>query len=148
MTATGLAVFDRTIQTTNIWLDELMREMHWEDRQTAYQGLRAVLHTLRDRLTIDEASDLAAQLPLMVRGIFYEGWHPANKPLKVRSRDEFLQQVADRFERDPMDVERLTRACFKVLGEHVTAGEIQDVRSSLPAPIRQLWPEPQSAAGQ
>lgn len=31
------------------------------------------LHALQDRLTVQEGADLAAQLPLLVKGIFYDG---------------------------------------------------------------------------
>ena len=139
MSATGIKTFDSTLQTTNIWLDEIMEELHCNDRQKAYQALRAVLQTLRDRLTIDEASDLAAQLPLLVRGIFYEGWHPANKPLKERTLEEFLSHVAERFGRDTEDPQRITQAVFEVLSAHITGGEIEHVKSSLPSAVRQLW---------
>jgi hypothetical protein len=39
MSATGLEVFDSTLQKTNIWLKELMEEMGL-DRRKAYQALR------------------------------------------------------------------------------------------------------------
>ena len=141
MSATGPRVFDSTIQTTNIWLDELMREMAWDDRHKAYHALRAVLHTLRDRLPVNEAMQLAAQLPMLVRGFYFEGWNPQNKPVKERSQDVFLSHVGDAFLFDvEADARKITRAVLGVLSRHVTSGEIEDVKGILPHDIRELWP--------
>lgn len=141
MSATGLETFDTTLQKTNEWLGELMEELHWDDRRRAYRGLKAVLHALRDRLSVEEASHLAAQLPLLVRGFYYEGWHPADKPLKERSREQFLAHVTQELNRDPgVDPGRLCRAVFELLERHLTGGEINDVKQSLPSGIRELWP--------
>ena len=76
MSATGLDVFDKTLQTTNIWLDEIMDQIG-PARHTAWHVLGATLHALRDRLTIDQAVHLGAQLPLLVRGLYYDQWRPA-----------------------------------------------------------------------
>lgn len=142
MAFTGLDVFDHTIQTTNLWLKELMDELETDDRHRAYLALRSVLHALRDRLTVDEAAHLGAQLPMLVRGIYYEGYHPANKPLKERTREEFLAHIVEQFRKDPeVDPERIARAVFTLLDEKIAKGEIEDVRHSLPKPIRELWPE-------
>ena len=141
MAREGLAVFDETLQLTHIWLKRLMAELHTEDRQQAYLALRAVLHALRDNLTVEEASDLGAQLPMLVRGIYYEGWNPARTPARERSRQAFFDHV-DRvlpggFE---YDADLATRAVFKLLAERVTAGEIKDVRGMLPKDVQTLWP--------
>jgi uncharacterized protein (DUF2267 family) len=141
MTTTSLETFDSTLQTTNIWLNELMGELGYEDRHKAYHALRAVLHALRDRLPVNEAVHLGAQLPMLVRGFYYEGWHPANKPLKERTRDEFLVHITEAFLFDvDADSEQIVRAVFQVIARHVTAGEIDDVKHALPAGIRKLWP--------
>jgi hypothetical protein len=50
MSTSGVAVLDRTVQETNVWLRIVAEQLHFEDRQHAYIALRAVLHALRDRL--------------------------------------------------------------------------------------------------
>lgn len=140
MSATGLEVFDRTLQATNIWLDEVMQEADWADRHKAYSALRVVLHALRDRLPVDEASHLSAQLPMLLRGVFFEGWHPAGTPVPVRSKDEFLSSLATAFASDTFaDPERIAQIVFGVLARHLSDGECMKVKSVLPREIRELW---------
>jgi uncharacterized protein (DUF2267 family) len=97
MSTTGLPIFDTTIQKTNEWLNDLMNELDIQNRKAAYQILRAVLHALRDRLTVEEASDLAAGMPLLVRGIFFEGWNPGRKREFERTEEAFLNEVMSQF---------------------------------------------------
>lgn len=141
MSATGLPVFDETIQQTNSWLREVMNDLG-PDRQRAYRATRAVLRTLRDRLVLQEAAHLGAQLPMLLRGVYYEGWKPTASPTRERSRDEFLQKVAgDLRDIPPVNVEAATRAVFRTIGRHVTEGQVGEVRAMLPEDIRSLWPE-------
>jgi uncharacterized protein (DUF2267 family) len=136
----GLKVFDETLHKTNMWLKEIAQELSM-DRHGAYQVLRAVLHNLRDRLTINEAADLGDQLPMLIRGIYYEAWHPAGKPDKIRSRDEFLTGITTRIAmKQSIDAENAARAVFRTLENHVSPGEIRDVIQILPVEIRALWP--------
>lgn len=140
MSATGLKVFDTTIQTTNIWLDEIMAELNWDDRHRAYHALRAVLHTLRDHLSVDEVAQLSAQLPLLVRGAFFEGWHPAHKPVKERTEDEFVAHVSESFALDLSGTHprKIVRAVLAVMEKHVSGGETLSIKHVLPAGIRPL----------
>jgi uncharacterized protein (DUF2267 family) len=141
MSATGLGVFDTTLYKTHRWLNELMLILNWQDRQRAYLALRVTLHALRDRLTVEETAQLAAQLPMLIRGFYYEGWDPSGKPWKVRHVDEFLARIEQAMPGDlAVDAERIARAVFTVLATKVTEGEIEDVRHVLPAEIRSLWP--------
>lgn len=140
MSATGLPVFDDTIQKTNIWLNEVMDELG-PDRQRAYHALRAVLHTLRDRLTTEEAAHLSAQLPMLIRGIYFEGWDPQRQPSKQRSSEQFVADVSSRLQMvGPVNPESATRAVFRAIDRHVTAGETADVKDMLTEDIRTLWP--------
>jgi uncharacterized protein (DUF2267 family) len=140
MSMSGLAAIDSSIQTTNIWLKDVMERLGWNDRHRAYHALREVLHALRDRLPVNEAAALGAQLPMLIRGFYYEGWHPANKPLKERKKEEFLMHIYTAFRDDlEVDCEQVVRAVFQVLSKHVTVGEIDGVKQALPHEIRELW---------
>jgi uncharacterized protein (DUF2267 family) len=141
MSMTGLEVFDTTVQRTNTWLRELMGGLGTEDRREAYRALRTTLHALRDRLTVEEVAQLAAQLPMLVRGFYYEGWDPTGKPQKQRHKEEFLAQIEREYRADERsDPEQIARAVFAVLAARVSAGEIEDVKQVLPSAIRGLWP--------
>lgn len=148
MSVTAIAPIERTVHTTNAWLEELRLETGLEDRQQAYHVLRSVLHALRDRLTVVEAAELGAQLPMLVRGLYYEGWTPAGKPLRERKREEFLAHIAAALRESPgIYPEGVAWGVFRVLERHISAGEIGDVKSILPAEIRALWPEGEVARG-
>jgi len=141
MSTTGIAAFDSTVQTTNVWLNDVLEYLGWQDKHRAYHALRAVLHPLRYRLPVEEAVALGAQLPMLVRGFYYEGWHPHGKPVKERKKEEFLAHVDAAFPNDP-DVgsgEVVARAVFHVLARHVTEGEIERIKKVLPGDIRSLW---------
>ncbi|HET8784721.1 MAG TPA: DUF2267 domain-containing protein [Candidatus Limnocylindrales bacterium] len=147
MSVTGLEVFDATVHKTNAWLKRLMAIGGWEDRHLAYICLRATLHALRDRLTVEEVAELAAQLPMLVRGFYYEGWDPTDTPTRVRRREEFLARIQRELPpKASVDPEPAARAVFRLLSERVADGEIDEVRHVLPEDIRELWPTP--AAGE
>ncbi len=142
MTITTSDIFEGTLRKTDAWLHEIGHELGWEDPRGAYLALRAVLHALRDRLLANEAADLGAQLPMLVRGLYYQGWKPTNAPRKERHKEQFLAHILHEFRKTPeiLDAEPIARAVFKVLADRVTAGEIDDVRHMLPPELRELWP--------
>jgi uncharacterized protein (DUF2267 family) len=140
---TGLDVFDTTVQNTIPWVNELCNNLGWDNKHKVFQGLRATLHALRDRLTIEEAAHLGAQLPILLAGFYYENWRPGATPVKDRTKEVFLQHIRDYFRTsDPdIDAETVVRAVFKLLAERVTRGEIADVINMMPPALRELWPE-------
>jgi uncharacterized protein (DUF2267 family) len=140
MSATGLPVFDETLHATNTWLHEITARMGWEDRHKSYRLLRVSLHSLRDRLPVASAAKLAAQLPMLARGMFYEGWRPSDVPKKIRSRDEFLADVRAAFSEDPaFDAEAAFREVVAVMRMHISEGEMEILRNAMPSQIRTLW---------
>ncbi len=135
-------VFDGTLQKTQLWLNDVMFELDWEGKpHKAYMALRTVLHALRDRLTVEEAVHLGAQLPMLIRGFYFEGWTLKGKPHKERRKEDFLDHIKKAF-RDNVTVnpQQVVRAVFKVLAKHTTTGEIEDVKNILPRALRELWP--------
>jgi uncharacterized protein (DUF2267 family) len=143
MSATGLAVFDKTLQETNAWLKVLMHELETDDRERAYGTLKATLHALRDRIGPENASHLGAQLPLLVRGAYYEGWHMAGTPTKERHIQDFLEHVRREMPKGlTVDPGRAARGTFAVLRQRLDPGEFNKLVKMLPPELRQLWPTP------
>jgi uncharacterized protein (DUF2267 family) len=139
----GETLFTTTIDKTHRILHEIEDSLGWprDRRQQSYAALRAVLHALRDRLTVEEAAQLGAQLPMLVRGIYYEGWDPTGMPVKAH-RDEFLRRVREQFHYDvPGGVEVVVRAVLGVLRRHVSAGEWANVLAALPQDLVALAQE-------
>jgi uncharacterized protein (DUF2267 family) len=148
MSAVGLEALDHTVQLSHIWINDLDERLGWNNKPRAYRLLKAVLHALRDCLQINESADLAAQLPGLLRGVYYEQWRPAITPVKKRGKADFLARVEDSFRADPIsNPAQAVMAVFELLSEKITPGEIEDVRRALPQDLRNLWPEPYVEAG-
>ncbi len=135
------ATISHAVQQLQEWLKALCDSGGYSNEAEALAVLRAVLHQLRDRLTPQEAVDLAAQLPLIVRGVYYEGWRPSKTPEQLRSQDEFLEGVSAKLVPHPIGAEPATRDVFSLLAQAIDSGEIADVINQLPASIKELWPE-------
>jgi uncharacterized protein (DUF2267 family) len=139
--ATGLDVFDKTVQESNLWLKDIMERLGTDDRHHAYSILRGVLHGLRDRIGGESAAHLGAQLPMLLRGLYYEGWDPTGKPTKERHAMEFLAHIAREVPRaDTIEVEQGVRAVFDVLSKHIDRGEAVKLATMFPLELRQFWP--------
>jgi uncharacterized protein (DUF2267 family) len=133
------AIIEHSVEKAHIWLKEVAKELGGDDRVYAYRALRAVLHTLRDRLTVDAAAKLAAQLPTLVRGIYYEDWDPSRTPLPIHDVDAFLDHVArEGAMAGETEASIATTAVARVLRAHVSAGEIDSVLAILPDQFRVL----------
>lgn len=127
------SIIQHSVEKTNIWLHEVAEALGGEDRQYAYRALRAVLHALRDRLTVDVAAKLAAQLPTLIRGVYYEDWDPSRTPLPIHDVASFLDHVAEEGHMaGETEASLAVSAVVRVLRAHVSAGEIDGVLAVLP----------------
>jgi uncharacterized protein (DUF2267 family) len=142
MSKTGYPSFDATVDKTNHVLREIEEAYGWpkERRNQSYAALRTVMHTLRDRLVPEEAVQLAAQLPMLIRGIYYEGWDPSATPVKM-NKEEFLDRIRSQF---PYSVEggmqRLVQTVLGALRSYITEGEWADIKSSVPRELESVLP--------
>ncbi|REK11856.1 MAG: DUF2267 domain-containing protein [Actinobacteria bacterium] len=136
--STNVETLDTTIQKTNEWLSTLA-ELLESDESTAYEALRATISTVRDSLHRDEAAHLAAELPMLIRGLYFTGWTPAQDPIRL-DKEEFLEEVRRRgglgFESP--DPAAAVLAVFHLLHEQLSEGEMDDVLGQLSGDVRDL----------
>lgn len=132
-----VTIIERSVEQTNRWLSELSREIEG-DRRAAYRVLRAVLHAIRDHISVDEAAQLGAQLPELVRGIYYAEWDPSRTPVASGAK-AFLDRVAGRaLLGGETEAAFASSAVWRLLERHVSAGELDDVLAQLPAELREV----------
>ena len=137
---TTISDLKAAVAATEDWVDDLMRRLGWQDRERVYRALLATLHSLRDCLARDEAVYIGAQLPTLLRGLYYEGWHPGARPA-TRSRAAFLERIHDGVHRDPgIDTEQVARGVFALLAARLPAAEIEDAKAATPRVLHNLWP--------
>jgi len=139
MSTTRLDVLDRSIEKTHIWINDLADELGSADNHEAYRVLRAFLHALRDHLRVDQAAQLAAQLPIFIRGVFYEGWDPSRTPEHARDRTAFLMGIATEARlAGETQASFAVAAAGRVLRRHISEGETAKVLRALPKHLREL----------
>lgn len=142
MATTGLEVFDKTLHTTNLWLDEINAEIG-PDRHLAWHVLGAVLRSIRDEMQVEQSAHFAAQLPLIVRGAYFDQYRPSAQPAAARSHDDFIARIQHDLDGSrPINVQQAATAVMRTLNRHVTEGQVRKVRESLPKGVRAMWPEP------
>jgi uncharacterized protein (DUF2267 family) len=136
------STFETSLDKTNLILKDIEQAYGWpkERRNQSYAALRTVLHLLRDRLPVQEGVEFAAQLPVLIRGVYFEGWDPSIVPVKL-NREEFLYEVRQGFPYEiDGGIESLVRTVLNALRRHVTEGEWDDVRSNVPRDLSQMIP--------
>lgn len=131
------AIIERSAEKASIWLQDVATELGDGDLQYAYRVLRAVLHVLRDRLAIAEVAQLAAQLPTLIRGIYYEGWDPSRTPMPPYTVDTFLEHVVSegRFSGETEASVAVT-AIAAVLRKRLALDEIDTILTVMPESLR------------
>lgn len=144
MSKQTIPAFESAVADSYAWLNAIEDDLGYEDKHVALQGLRGVLHALRDRLTIDQNAHLSAQLPLLIRGLYFENWDPQPVPDRDRSLEGFLAKVGTAMAGYPgLEMRDVVTTVFLVLRRHITGGEADKIVKALPHQIAVLWhPEP------
>lgn len=141
----SLEAFDQAVRTANNWLSDLAREIGRDDRRYAYRVLRAWLHTLRDRLPINGAAKFSAQLPELIRGMYFDGWEPSRTPVKYR-RDEYIARFTAESRISAAEVAAVAPAVTRVFARRLSPGQLEEALAQLPLPVRQVVAGPQRGA--
>jgi uncharacterized protein (DUF2267 family) len=144
MTSTRLDVFERSIQKAGRWIDDLERYMGWENPHQTYEALGVVLHVLRDRIPVHQAVALGAQLPLLLRGLYFQNWDVSRSPGKYRHARDFLAHVREGLIEHRLEFvpeERLVEGVVAVISQRISEGEYASLRRALPAEIRRYFGE-------
>ncbi|MGB9937026.1 MAG: DUF2267 domain-containing protein [Methanobacterium sp.] len=140
MVKTRFRSIDKSTQKTKEWLHEFEEEVGWEDDNTAYITFRSVIQTLRDRLPVEEAVDLADELPMVMKGMYYEGYRASGKPEKIKNREDFFKKVQEKSPNKEIMAQKATKAVFSFLEKKLgSTGEINQVKGNLPKDLQQFW---------
>jgi uncharacterized protein (DUF2267 family) len=138
------AVLETSLQRTHEWLHDLSRELGVDSEHEAYAALRATLHALRDRLPVELVAHLGAELPMLIRGLYYDGWHPSSARLDASHAEDFIDAVRRELkghDEELWQAERVAQTVLRVLGERLAPGQVAHILAALPEPVRQLWRE-------
>lgn len=114
-------------------------EADLETMADARQATKAVLQTLRDRLTPDEARHAAAQLPAELKRMWMTDDRRDRRPLKLHRR-EFYDRVKRQADLPTVrKAELVTDAVFAALKEQLSEGEADDILTQLPRDLKSVW---------
>ncbi len=123
------------------WIDAFMELLGWHDRDKSYRALTGAMHAFRDSLPWDEAAQIAGCLPIVLRGLFLEGWHPTSPSLPLANRSVLLERVHDSVHRElGIDPEQVLRGFLALLAQRLPPSELEDAKAVTPDELRALWP--------
>ncbi len=136
-----LSELDAAVPETQEWISDLMKRLGWQDRGRVFAALIATLHALRDCLPYDEAVYVGAYFPPLLRGLYYDGWHPGHRRGAMRTRKAFLERIHESLHRDPgIDPENVAHAVFALVAARLPASELEEARAATPGALHGLWP--------
>ena len=88
------SLFDKYAREGNEFLKELAFELnHEDDYAMAGRKLKAVLHTLRNYLTVEEAAQMLAQLPMFMKAVFVDKWSFRHKVKPAKNLNDFYKEI-------------------------------------------------------
>jgi len=140
MVKSRFSSIDKSTQKTKEWLHDVQDELGWEDENDVYIAFKSVIQTLRDRLPVDEAIEFGDELPMVMKGIYYDGYSPRRKPEKIKNQTQFFEKVQEKSPRRPIKTEEATKGVFSTLQKKLSGGgELNKVKHNLPKDLQKLW---------
>lgn len=138
---TKAAVLDTSLRRTHEWLHEIGGELGSDNERAAYAALKATLHAVRDRLPSELVAHFGAEMPMLVRGIYYDGWRPSAARLKAAYQQDFCESIYGELDaHDGMQtVENVAGAVIRVVERRIAPCQVADVVQALPEQARQVW---------
>lgn len=118
------------------FIGQVQNRAQLSSRGDAEVATRAVLETLGERLAGGEPDNAAAQLPKGIADYLEHEWSGVGASFSL---DEFFQRVSQREQVEMPQAVYHTRVVMEVLGEAVSQGEMNDIRSQLPPEFEPLF---------
>lgn len=138
---TDVPILATSIQRAHEWLHDIGRGLGFDNEHAAHAALRATLHAMRDRLPVELVAHFGAGLPTMIRGIYYDGWHPSAARLREAHAEDFAEAMRRELHghRELQNVEQVALAVMGVIHERLEPGQINHIVEALPKQVRNLW---------
>ena len=134
-------ILNAAVQRAHEWLHAIGRGLGFDNEHAAQAALRATLHALRDRLPVELVAHFGAGLPTMIRGIYYDGWHPSAAHLQAAHDEDFRESMRRELHghHELQNTDQVALAVMGVMCERMEAGQIDHIVDALPKQVRELW---------
>jgi uncharacterized protein (DUF2267 family) len=141
--ATNISSLDRAVQNAVLWLNDIQTELGWENREIVYKATKAVLQTIRDRLPVSELFHFSTNLPIVLKGMLFEGYDPSEaKKEKIKTIQEFYDRIQthyDPLQRDIVSGHQAAFGVINVLFNRIGEGEMRKVADNMPLKLKPLF---------
>lgn len=134
--------FDKYSDKGNELLKMLADDLQVPDHN-ACRILRAVLHTIRNHLTVEESLQMVAQLPMMVKALYVDQWHMPQPTKRIHHVTQFLDEIRECDKKqagydfgNDESAAKAVKAVFRTLNYYISDGEFEDITAVLPTEIK------------
>lgn len=142
--------FETFAQDAHTYINELAHELeHPEEKKRVLQIWRAVMHTVRDRIQLGESFQVIDPLPMILKGIFVEGWkYTENPPLNYETLEEMKTEVKNlqrRYGEEDFPWKKSTEEIITItigsLKKFLQGNQVRQILDQMPKEIKTYMPE-------
>jgi uncharacterized protein (DUF2267 family) len=135
--------FNKYADQGNLFLNQLSDELNMaENKPRTLRILKAVFHAIRNRISAEESTHFIAQLPMVLKALYVDGWKIGQKTTHRSTHQDFIEDVyqlsggAEGAFKRKDEVERYVRAVLDSLSHYISEGEMADIAAMLPPQLR------------